>query len=49
MIQDSPLRFTLFHKDINFTRNFIPILLFIIIVVIWYFVVKFYNKFINKE
>jgi hypothetical protein len=45
MVQDSPLRFTFFHKDINFTRNIIPVIVFLLVILVWYVIVFILNKF----
>ena len=48
MVQSSPLRFTQFNTDVNFTRAFYPIFLVNVIFLVWYCMSFFIHKILKK-
>ena len=49
VIQNGPVRFYLYNTDINFLRQFFPIIIINIIYLIWFVIVFIARKKINKD
>lgn len=49
LIQEGPLKFSLFHKDINFIRGIIPLIFLLIIIGIWFLTVNLLSIKIKKN
>ena len=48
LVQNGPLRFSLFHKDINFIRSSLPLFLLTIIILVWFLALYCYKRKIMK-
>jgi hypothetical protein len=38
LVQEGPLKFSLFHKDINFIRGMIPLIFLLAIIALWFLI-----------
>jgi hypothetical protein len=49
VVQNGPIRFSLFHTDINFSRSFFPIIIINIIYCIWFILLYFSKRYLFRK
>lgn len=49
VVQVSPIRFSMFHTDINFSRAFYPIIVINIMYALWFVILVTVKRFVLKK